>query len=74
MMSILEKIGINVHIRRFIQNLYWNQTAVVRSENVESEGISIEKGVRQGCILSPTLFNLYSEAIFQQAIQDDEEA
>ena len=72
-MSTLEKIGINVHIRRFIQQLYWNQTAVVRSENAESEEISIEKGVRQGCVLSPILFNIYLEVIFHQAIKNDKD-
>ena len=38
-----------------------------------SEDIEIRKGVRQGCVLSPTLFNLYSEAIFSKALQNSTE-
>lgn len=53
-----------------MQNLYWNQRASVRVDSEESNDIVIERGVRQGCILSPTLFNLYSEAIISEALAD----
>ncbi|CAH2235401.1 jg5969 [Pararge aegeria aegeria] len=52
-----------------IQNLYWNQRAKVRVDNEETEDVEIKRGVRQGCILSPTLFNLYSETIIAEAIE-----
>lgn len=56
----------------YIANLYWNQIAIIRNENEETEKISIKKGVRQGCILSPVLFNIYSESIFKQALNEDD--
>ena len=51
---------------RIIQNLYYDQTAAIRVNNGLSEWIKIEKGVRQGCVLSPDLFNLYSENILSE--------
>ena len=50
-----------------VQNLYWNQTASIMFEDGESDSFDIKRGVRQGCILSPKLFNLYTEDIFKQA-------
>ena len=50
---------------RIIQNLYWEQKAVVRLQNGNSDASNIERGVRQGCVLSPKLFNLYTEPIFR---------
>ena len=50
---------------RIIQNLYWEQKAVVRLQNGNSDAFNIERGVRQGCVLSPKLFNLYADAIFR---------
>ena len=50
---------------RVITNLYWNQRACIRNDNEVSDFAEIERGVRQGCILSPSLFNLYTECIFQ---------
>ena len=50
---------------RIIQNLYWEQKAVVRLQNGNSEAFNIERGVRQGCVLSPKLFNLCTEPIFR---------
>ena len=68
--SILIDIGLNGKDIRVIPNLYWNQRAAVRVEGEESDDIVIKRGVRQGCILSPTLFNLYSEAIISEALTD----
>ena len=50
---------------RTIQNLYWEHKAVVPLQNGNSEVFNIERGVRQGCVLSPKLFNLYTEPIFR---------
>ena len=49
------------------RSLYANQEAKVRTEYGDTESFSIGKGVRQGCVLSPSLFNLYSEYIMRQA-------
>ena len=51
--------------------MYWEQTAVVRTEHGITEEFQVKKGVRQGCVLSPSLFNLYTEKIFRE-IEDME--
>ena len=56
--------------QRLIENLYWGQEATVRWENEFSRSFSIRKGVRQGCIISPILFNLYSEFMIREALDN----
>ena len=53
-----------------IKNLYWNQEAIIKSETSTSKSIPIQRGVRQGCVLSPMLFNLYSDLVFKEALHD----
>lgn len=65
LINCLKKIGLDGKDIRFISNLYWTQVAVIRTDNGNSEKIKILKGVRQGCIISPILFILYSEMIFR---------
>ena len=50
---------------RIIQNLYWEQKAVVHLQNVNSEASNIERGSETRSELSPKLFNLYTEPIFR---------
>ena len=52
---------------RIMQELYWKQSAAIRVENGLSAEFPIKRGVRQGCVLSPKLFNLYTEFIFREA-------
>ena len=68
MMEVLTLAGVADHERRLIAELYWNQTAKVRTDAETTDEINILRGVRQGCILSPSLFNLYSEFLLQEAL------
>jgi hypothetical protein len=69
----LRTMGIPEHLIWLLRNLYHNQKAEVRTEYGSTETFGIGKGVRQGCILSPTLFNLYAEKIMREAIAEDTE-
>ncbi|KAG1657347.1 putative uncharacterized transposon-derived protein F52C9.6 [Nymphon striatum] len=69
-LNIMTKANIPQHEIRIIANLYWNQQAIVRTNNGETGNIWIKRGVRQGCILYPILFNLYSEKLIQEALEE----
>ena len=58
---MLEELEIDGLDLRLIRNLYWNQKEAIRIHGELGNWIAIENGVRQGCILSPDLLNLYSE-------------
>ncbi|GFO06913.1 endonuclease-reverse transcriptase [Plakobranchus ocellatus] len=62
---MIEKLDIDGKDLRVIRNLYWNQTASVRIEGEHSDFKPVKRGVRQGCVMSPDLFNLYSEIILR---------
>ena len=59
--KILTEMGIPDHLTCLLRNLYAGQEATVRTRHGASDWFQIGKGVRQGCILSPCLFNLYAE-------------
>ena len=63
--KILKEMGIPGHLTNFLRNLYAGQEATVRTEHRTTDWFQIGKGVRQGCILSPRLFNLYAEYIMR---------
>ena len=67
---VLMEMGTPMHLIVLLKNLYMNQEATVRTEFGETESFLIEKGVRQGCILSPILFNIYAERIMRKALTD----
>lgn len=73
MIDILKNTGIDSKDLKIITNLYWNQTAVLKIEGEHTDEVKILRGVRQGCILSPILFNLYSEHIFREALDNMDE-
>ncbi|GFN80601.1 craniofacial development protein 2-like [Plakobranchus ocellatus] len=60
---MLEKLDIDGKDLRVIRNLYWDQSASVRIEGEHSDFKPIKRGVGQGRVMSPDLFNLYSEII-----------
>ena len=61
--KILKKIGIPDHLTCFLRNLRAGQEATIRTERGATDWFQIGKGVCQGCILSPYLFNLYAQYI-----------
>ena len=61
----LRNTGMDSKDLRVIANLYWNQRACIRIDNEFSDFAEIKRGVRQGCIMSPSLFKLYTECIFK---------
>ena len=61
LLEFLERLDIDGKDIRLIRNLYYGQKAAIRITGEIGEWVDIQKGVRQGCILSPDLFNLYSE-------------
>ena len=60
-------MGIPDHLIYLLRNLYAGQEATVRSGHGTADWFQIGKGVHQGCILSPCLFNLYAEYIMRNA-------
>ena len=65
--KILKEMGIPDHLTCLLRNLYAGQEATVRNGHGTTDWFQIGKGVRQGCILSPCLFNLYAEYIMRNA-------
>ena len=65
--TILKEMGIPDHLTCLLRNLYAGQEATVRTGHRTTDWFQIGKGVRQGCVLSPCLFNLYAEYIMRNA-------
>ena len=65
--KILKEMGIPDHLTCLLRNLYANQEATVRTGHGTTDWLQIWKGVCQGCVLSPCLFNLYPEYIMRNA-------
>ena len=72
--KILKEMGIPDHLTCLLRNLYAGEEATVRTGHGTTDWFQIGKGVRQGCILSPCLFNLYAEYITQNARMDKAQA
>ena len=64
-MEILKEMGVPDHLTFLLRNLYADQEATVRTGHGTTDWFQIGKGVHQGCILSPCLFNLYAEYIMR---------
>ena len=65
--KILKEMGIPDHLTCLLRNLFSVQEAIVRTEHETTDWFQIGKGVHQGCILSPHLFNLYAEHIMRKS-------
>ena len=72
--KILQEMGIPDHLTCLLRNLYAGQEATVRTGHGTTDWFQIGKGVRQGCVLSPCLFNLYAEYIMRNAGLDEAQA
>ena len=64
-MEILKEMGIPDHLTCLLSNLYAGQEATVRAGHGTTDWFQIGEGVRQGCLLSPCLFNFYVEYIMK---------
>ena len=67
-------MGIPDHLTCLLRKLYAGQEATVRTGHITADWFQIRKGVHQGCILSPCLFNLYVEYIMRNAGLDEAQA
>ena len=72
--KILKEMGIPDHLTCLLRNLYAGQEGTVRTGHGITDWFQIMKGVHQGCILSPCLFNLYAEYIMRNAGLDEAQA
>ena len=72
--KILKEMGIPDHLTCLLRNLYAGQEATVRTGHGKMDWFQIGKGVHQGCVLSPYLFNLYAEYIMRNARLDKAQA
>ena len=72
--KILKEMGIPDHLTCLLRNLCAGQEATVRTGNGTTDWFTIGKGICQGCILSPCLFNFYAEYIMRNAGLDEAQA
>ena len=72
--KILKEMEIPDHLTCLLRKLYAGQESTVRTGHETTNWFQIGKGVRQGCILSPCLFNFYAEYIMQNAELDEAQA
>ena len=71
--KILQETGIPDHLTWLLRNLYAGQEATVRTGHGTTDWLQIGKGVCQGCVLSPSLFNLYAEYVMRNSGLDETE-
>ena len=72
--KILKEMGISDHLPCLLRNLYVGQEATVGTGNGTKDWLQIGKGIHQGCILSPCLFNFYAEYIMRNTGLDEAQA
>ena len=72
--KILQEMGISDHLTCLLRNLYSSQEETVRAEHGTTDWFQIGKGVHQGCILLPSLFDLYAGYIMRSTELDEAQA
>ena len=72
--KILKEMGIPDHLTCLLRNPFTGQEATIRTGHGTTDWFQIGKGVRQGCILSPCLFNIYAEYIMKNARLEEAQA
>ena len=72
--KILKEMGMPDHVTCLLRNMYAGQEATVRTGHGTTDWFHMTKGVRQGCILSPCLFNLYADYIMRNAGLEEAQA
>ena len=70
----MKQMGIPDHLTCLLRNLYADEEVIVRTGHGTTDWFQRGKGIRQGCILSPCLFNLYAEYIMRNAGLDEAQA
>jgi len=70
----LKEMGIPDHLTSLLRNLYAGHEATVRTGHGTTDWFQIGKGVRQGCVLAPCLFNFYAEDIMRNAVLEETQA
>ena len=73
-LAVWKEMGIPGHLTSLLRNLYAGQETTVRTGHGTTDWFQIQKGVCQGCILSPCLFNLYVKYIMRNAGLDEAQA
>jgi hypothetical protein len=68
-MQILKGTGIDVRERRLISNFYMAQSVKLQLNHGETRSVKIGREVKQGCYLSPILFNVYDECLTKEALR-----
>ena len=69
----MEQMGFLAHIIQLVANLYKAQESVVRTTNGDTGRLKIERGVRQGCVISPGLYSIYSEHIMRCVLEEHDD-
>ena len=72
--KILQEMGMPDHLTCLLRNLYAGQEAIIRTGHETTDWFQIGKGVHQGCILSPCLFNLHAEYIMRNTGLEEAQA
>jgi len=72
MWEVMQRMGFPKHIIDLVSKLYEDQESCVRTSGGNTEWFTLGRGLRQGCILSPSFFNIYSEEIMREALEEFE--